>query len=101
MRNDFKPKKIVCNSFYRMPMAIHPMSRTDMFGGFLYQAEENMNSLEQDLIMELTALTDVCWWHRNIARHGFAINGYIKHYLDVMIMTQSRKPSLPKPRVNI
>ncbi len=87
----FETEKIVCKPFYRMPMAIHPMSSTDMFGGSLYQAEEDMNSLEQDLIMELTALPNVRWWHRNIARHGFAINGYIKHYPDVMIMTQNGK----------
>ena len=41
--------------------------------------------------MELTALPNVRWWHRNIARHGFCINGYINHYPDVMIMTQSGK----------
>ena len=73
-------EKIVCKPFFRLPMAIHPMESTDMFGGSLYQAEEDMNGLEQDLVMELTALPNVRWWHRNIARHGFAINGYIKHY---------------------
>ena len=84
-------EKIVCKPFFRLPMAIHPMESTDMFGGSLYQAEEDMNGLEQDLVMELTALPNVRWWHRNIARHGFAINGYIKHYPDIMVMTQSGK----------
>ncbi len=84
-------EKIICKPSFRLPLAIHPISSTDMFGGSLYQAEEDMNSLEQDLIMELTALPNVRWWHRNIARHGFAINGYIKHYPDVMIMTQNGK----------
>ncbi len=84
-------EKIVCKPYFRLPIAIHPMNSTDMFGGSLYQAEEDMNTLEQDLVMELTALPNVRWWHRNIARHGFAINGYIKHYPDVMIMTQSGK----------
>lgn len=70
---------------------IHPVSSTGMFGGSLYQAEEDMNNLEQDLVMELTALPNVRWWHRNIARHGFAINGFIKHYPDIMIITQSGK----------
>ncbi|MBQ4142742.1 MAG: hypothetical protein IJD43_04620, partial [Thermoguttaceae bacterium] len=84
-------EKIVCEPSFRLPMAIHPMGSTDMFGGSLYQAEEDMNGLEQDLVMELTALPNVRWWHRNIARHGFAINGYIKHYPDIMVMTQSGK----------
>lgn len=50
-----------------------------------------MNKLEQKLIVELTALPNVRWRHRNIARQGFAINGFIKHYPDILIMTQSGK----------
>lgn len=84
-------EQIICHPSFRLPIAIHPMESTDMFGGSLYQAEENMNGLEQDLVMELTALPNIRWWHRNIARHGFAINGYIKHYPDIMIMTKSGK----------
>lgn len=34
---------------------------------------------------------NVRWWHRNIARHGFCINGFINHYPDIMIMTKSGK----------
>ena len=50
-----------------------------------------MNQLEQDLVMELTALPNVRWWHRNIAKHGFCINGFINHYPDIMLMTNSGK----------
>lgn len=50
-----------------------------------------MNKLELKLIVELTALPNVCWWHRNIARLSFAINGFIKYYPDILIMTQSSK----------
>lgn len=84
-------EQIVCQPSFRLPMVIHPVSSTDMFGGSLYQAEEDMNGLEQDLVMELTGLSNIRWWHRNIARHGFAINGYINHYPDIMIMTNSDK----------
>ena len=59
-----------------------------MIGGSLYSAEEEMNGLERDLIMNLTAIPSVRWWHRNIARHEFRINGFINHYPDVMIMTE-------------
>ena len=83
--------RIVCKPYFRLPLYIHPMDSTDMFGGSLYQAEEDMNKLEQNLIMELTALPNIRWWHRNIAKQGFAINGFIKHYPDIMIMTQSGK----------
>lgn len=84
-------ERIVCRPSFHLPMRIHPTTSTNTIGGSLYQAEEDMNQLEHDLVMELTALPNVRWWHRNIARHGFCINGFIKHYPDVMIMTQSGK----------
>ena len=83
--------KIVCEPSYRLPAAIHPTSSTAIYGKSLYEAEEDMNALEQDLVKQLTAIPNVLWWHRNIARHGFAINGYFNHYPDIMIMTQSGK----------
>lgn len=76
----------------RLPHAIHPTTHTDIYARSLYTAEDgDMNKLEQKLIVELTALPNVRWWHRNIARQGFAINGFIKHYPDILIMTQSGK----------
>lgn len=84
-------ERIVCQPSYCLPESIHPMSSTDMYGKSLYQAEEDMNRLEQDLIMELTALPNVRWWHRNMSRSGFCINGYINHYPDIMVMTNSGK----------
>ena len=83
--------KIVCEPSYRLPAAIHPTSSTAIYGRSLYEAEEDMNALEQDLVKRLTAIPNVLWWHRNIARHGFAINGYFNHYPDIMIMTKSGK----------
>lgn len=83
--------RIVCQPHYRLPQTIHPIRNTNMIGSSLYQAEEDMNQLEMDLVMELTALPNVRWWHRNIARRGFAINGFINHYPDIMVMTNSGK----------
>lgn len=34
--------------------------------------------------MELSSLNNVRWWHRNIARKGFSINGAINAYPDLM-----------------
>ena len=85
-------ERIVCKPSFRLPMSIHPVSHTDIYARSLYTAEDgDMNKLEQKLVVELTALPNVRWWHRNIARQGFAINGFIKHYPDILIMTQSGK----------
>ena len=85
-------ERIVCMPSFRLPHAIHPTTHTDIYARSLYTAEDgDMNKLEQKLVVELTALPNVRWWHRTIARQGFAINGFIKHYPDILIMTQSGK----------
>ena len=84
-------EKVICSPHYQLPSVIHPTKSTSFLGGSLYQAEEDMNELEQDLVMELTALPNVRWWHRNISRQGFCINGFIHHYPDIMVMTESGK----------
>ncbi len=85
-------EQIVCQPNFKLPSAIHPMTGTNRIGGSLYTSEEgDMNKLEMDLVMELTALPNVLWWHRNISRHGFCINGFINHYPDIMAMTNSGK----------
>ena len=85
-------ERVVCMPSFRLPHAIHPATYTDIYARSLYAAEDgDMNKLEQKLVVELTALPNVRWWHRNIARQGFAINGFIKHYPDILIMTQSGK----------
>lgn len=85
-------ERIVCKPYFRLRPSIHPATYTDIYARSLYAAEDgDMNKLEQKLIVELTALSNVRWWHRNIARQDFAINGFIKHYPDILIMTQSGK----------
>ena len=84
-------EKIVCKPSYRLPLEIHPAKDTTPIGGSLYLAEEEVNSLERKLIMALTALPNVKWWHRNVERRGFCINGFINHYPDIMLMTPSGK----------
>ena len=85
-------ERIVCKPYFRLRPSIHPATYTDIYARSLYAAEDgDMNKLEQKLIVELTALPNVRWWHRNIARQDFAINGFIKHYPDILIMTKSGK----------
>lgn len=80
--------QIQCEDLYALPAMIHPAESDSMLGGSLYTGEEAMNGLERDLVLELTAIPSVRWWHRNIAKQGFRINGFINHYPDVIIMTQ-------------
>lgn len=91
--------QIICQPSYKLPAAIHPTTSTDMLGGSLYTAESgDMNKLEMSLVMGLTALPNVRWWHRNISGRGFYINGFVNHYPDFMIMTNSGKLILAEPK---
>ena len=53
-----------------------------------------MNRLERALAMELSALPGVLWWHRNIAKLGLCINGFIKHYPDFIVRTRAGRTVL-------
>ena len=92
-------ERIVCRPFYKLPAYIHPTTHTNIYGGSLYQAEEgNMDKLELALVREFTALTNIKWWHRNISKQGFCINGFINHYPDFIVMTQNGKIILVEPK---
>lgn len=84
-------EKIICQPSYKLPNVITPLHNTNTFGGSLYQAEEEVNSFEYDMVMSLTSMSNIKWWHRNISRHGFCINGFINHYPDFIVMTKKGK----------
>ncbi len=81
--------KIVCRPCYQLPIAIAPTRVTSAYARSLYKAEEEMNSLETELVLRLTNLNNIRWWHRNLANTGFFINGFTKHYPDFIIKTES------------
>ncbi len=81
--------QIECSPSYSLPRFIHLNTPFKDVGRSLYQAEEKMNGMELQLVMELSGIENVRWWHRNVERRDFAINGFINHYPDVIVMTQS------------
>lgn len=83
--------KITCQPMYEFKKRIAPLHSTSTFGGSLYQAEEEVNGFEYEMVMALTGLENIKWWHRNISRQGFCINGFINHYPDFIVLTKSGK----------
>lgn len=86
--------KITCQPSYKLPTMIFPGKGTTNFPGSLYEGEDGeMNQLEEALVLGLTGLleSNVCWWHRNLSRKGFCINGFVNHYPDFIIRTASGK----------
>ena len=80
-------RKITCEPRYAFKSTISPLTVTSTFPKSLYSAEEEMNGLEKDVVWELANLPNIKWWHRNIARTGFNINGFINAFPDIIAMT--------------
>ena len=83
--------KITCLPNYSLPKTISPIRFTSMIPKSLYAAEEEMNGFERDMAWKLSGLANVKWWHRNIARRGFVINGAVNMYPDFIVMLHSGK----------
>ena len=84
--------KISCQPNYQLLSSISPTTATDSYAHSLYTSEEgNMNEYEKKMVLELSSNSNIKWWHRNISRKGFKINGPIYAYPDIIAMTNSGK----------
>lgn len=88
----FDAGQIECCERYELPAFITPLDATDSLPKALYEAEKNdMNEYERKVLDIIIGQENVLWWHRIIERQGFCINGFIKHYPDFLVLTQSGK----------
>ena len=83
--------KITCTPQYKLPSVISPTAFTSIYPKSLYSAEEDMNEYERKTVAELSSMENIKWWHRNISRLGFCINGAIHAYPDIIAYTHSGK----------
>lgn len=84
--------KISCQSSYKLPKEISPTETIASIQKSLYNEEEKFDTeYERKVVMELSSLNNIKWWHRNMARKGFAINGAVNAYPDLMVRTESGK----------
>lgn len=81
--------KITCEPDYQLPKEIAPVARVASCAKSLYEEEEAMNDFEFDVKNKLEALPNIRWWHRNIARKEFSLNGWLRHYPDFIAKTES------------
>ncbi len=83
---------ITCEPMYHLEKSIAPLKTISSIPKSLYVEEEQFdNEYEKKVVWELSALENIKWWHRNIARKGFAINGAVNAYPDLIVMTNSGK----------
>ena len=81
---------VTCAPMWHFPQVITPQKETSAIPKSLYTAEANdMNDFEWQMANDLARMENVRWWHRNIDRRGFFINGFLNHYPDFLVMTKA------------
>lgn len=93
-RNFLDTDKISMSDGYTFDKKIHPGSTSKDITKSLYEKEAEMNGLEERVINEIANLQNVLFWTRNMERKQFRINGFLNHYPDFIIQTQSGKTIL-------
>ena len=83
--------KIVCHPNYALKSTISPTNTTSVIPKSLYTSEEDMNDYERKMVWALSSMPNIKWWHRNVSRLGFMINGSTHAYPDIIAMTSSGK----------
>jgi len=84
-------ENIFLQPHYSLPARIALKKNAPPIQKSLYPFEEEMSAFEQKIISKVADLDNVLWWHKNLSRKGFCINGSINHYPDFIISTQSGK----------
>lgn len=95
---DIETRRIDIQDNYRLPVVIQPVHSTTVIGGSLYQAEDQMNDYETEFASRFSSMSNIRWWHRNIERKGFCINGPINHYPDFIVMTNNGVTVMVEPK---
>ena len=82
---------VECLPSFRLSREINPGKPFGALDKSLYVEEQEVNGFELQVIEKVASLPNVKWWHRNMERTEFCINGYLNHYPDFMVMTNSGK----------
>ena len=90
--------RIVCKPNYSLKPLISPTSFFSTYPKSLYTSEEDVNDYERKIIWALSSMGNIKWWHRNISRLGFQINGAVHAYPDIIAMTTSGKILMIEPK---
>ena len=83
--------KIIIKPTYNLPEYISPTETAKNIPKSIYEKEIKMNGFEERLINEIANMPNIICWTKNIEKVGFKINGFINHYPDFIILTNSGK----------
>jgi len=84
-------QKIKLRPSFSLPATIAPSDNAPAISKSLYVTEGGVNNLESKVIRGVAELENIVWWHKNLERgKGFLLNGFINHYPDFIVLTQSK-----------
>lgn len=84
-------QKIKLRPSFSLRATIAPSENAPAISKSLYVTEGGVNNLEAKVIRGVADLENIVWWHRNLERgKGFVINGFLNHYPDFVVLTQSK-----------
>ena len=86
--------KVFIKPSFVLPKTISPGDTSKDIVKSLYEKEGKMNGFEERVINEIGNMPNIAFWTRNIERKGFRINGFVNHYPDFIIQTNSGKTIL-------
>jgi len=93
-KKNIEKGSIVVKYNYKFPNAIGPSKSTAAISkSFYHQEMDDLNNTELDIIRLVAGMPNVKCWHRIMERkpNEFHINGFINHYPDFWIITESGK----------
>lgn len=85
--------KIVAQSHFSLQDFISPSLTGPAIPKSLYMSEKKSNGFEERVINEVANLPNIRFWHKNFdqGQTSFKINGFINHYPDFIVKTESGK----------
>lgn len=84
-------QKVKLRPSFSLPATIAPSDNAPAISKSLYVTEGGVNNLEAKVIRGVADLENIVWWHRNLERgKGFVINGFLNHYPDFIVLTESK-----------
>ena len=89
-RNWIDTNRIIVKETYALPEEqILPIYTEGGLPKTLYDKEGKLNDFEKGIISKIGSMASIQFWTRNTDRRGFCLNGYINHYPDFIVVTQS------------
>lgn len=84
-------QRIKLRPSFSLSATIAPSENAPAISKSLYVTEGSVNNLESKVIRGVAELENIVWWHRNLERgKGFLLNGFLNHYPDFIVLTESK-----------